>query len=54
MVKKVKVVAEVNLAKDTKGNKTSFLRYISNRRLGKMWVHSGRILVTWLPGHGEG
>lgn len=52
MVRKVKVVAEVNLAKESM--LTKHVRYTNNRRLRKTLVHSGRILATWLPGHGEG
>lgn len=49
MVRKAKALAVVNLTWYIKGNKKSFLRYISNKIIkGKMWLLSGGIWKTWL------
>lgn len=49
-LRKPKAPGELSLARDVKCNKKSFYRYVSDkRRLGKMWVLSGRKGKTWLP-----
>jgi len=50
-VRKAKALTELNLAKDVKGNKQAFYRYVSDRRqtresVGPLWKEAGD-LVTW-------
>ncbi|GAB0204977.1 mitochondrial enolase superfamily member 1 [Grus japonensis] len=50
-VRKAKALIELNLARDVKGNKKSFYRYVSDKRkmrenVGPLWNETGD-LVTW-------
>ncbi|GAB0178772.1 mitochondrial enolase superfamily member 1 [Grus japonensis] len=49
-VRKAKALIEISLARDVKGNKKSFCRYVSDKRkrenVGPLWKETGD-LVTW-------